>query len=125
MSLPIKTIPNFHVVSTSAHDAHNTADINNWYYRGVIIDIEISGTFTGTSVTFTVQGKDPGTGAYYDILASAAKTGVGHTTLSIHPDIAAVTNVAAAALLPQKFRIKITESSLTVATYAISATLVP
>ena len=124
--LPLKTVPDFYVVSTDAHEAQDTPDQNNWAYRGLILDIDITGTFTGTSVTFTIQGKDPGSGgAYYTILASAAKTGIGHTTMYVHPDIAAVANIAAASLLPARWRVAITESSLTVVTYNLSYTLVP
>jgi hypothetical protein len=123
---PVKSIPNFWSVSSSSFANVSSTDQNNYGYSGVIIDIEVTGTFTGTSLTFTLQGKDPGgTNAYYTLLVSAAVSGTGHTRLVVHPAVTVVANTHASSLLPQTWRLTTTETSMDVITFTASATLIP
>lgn len=123
--LPLKSTPNFFSHSSAAFVDVETTDQNNWAYSGLILDIDITGTFTGTSLTFTIEGKDPGSGTYYDILTTAALTGIGHTNLVIHPAVAVVANATASTCLPQTWRVSTTETDMTAITFALSSTLVP
>ena len=51
--------------------SQNSADLLNPYGRGVKVFCNMSAIGTG-SVTFTIQAKDPASGAYAALLASAA-----------------------------------------------------
>jgi hypothetical protein len=83
-----------------------SSDQRNWLRRGIklVIDITANGG-TGT-LTVTIQGKDPGSGKYYTILASTALAAVATTTLTVYPGIAASANVAASDVLPSTWRVQ-------------------
>lgn len=84
----------------------NGADQVNYNARGVKVVIDITAiTGTGPTLTVTLQGKDPVSGKYYTILASAALAAVATTVLTVYPGIAASTNVAANDVLPRDWRI--------------------
>jgi hypothetical protein len=90
----------------------NGGDLENLSSRGAHIVIKITG-LTGTSATFTVQGKDALSGDYYTILASAALTGTGTTVLRIYPGLTASANLVASDVIPRFFRVIMTAASLT------------
>lgn len=76
------------------------------------------------SVVFKVQGKDPATGTYYDILTSAAVVAIGTTVLKIYPGITVAANVSVSDVLPQVWRVKATHGDTDGLTYSVSANLV-
>ena len=82
------------------------ADIDNPSGKAAHVFIDVT-SITGTtpSVTFTVQGKDPVSGKYYAILASAAISANGTTVLKIGPGLTAAANSVANDVMPRKFRI--------------------
>lgn len=95
----------------------------NRIYQGIRLTINLS-AFTGTSVTFTLQGIDPISGNAYTLLESAAKNATGTFTLTLAPGIAASSNVAAQDILPSQWKL-ITTGTFTVATYSVHAELLP
>lgn len=62
---------------------------------------------TTPTATFKIQGQDPASLGWYDILTSAAIGAVGLTPLRIYPGIAAIANVAASDVLPRTFRVRL------------------
>lgn len=82
-----------------------TADLVNYAGRGCKVVIDITAIGGSPSVVVTVQGKDPTSGKFYTILASAALTGVATTVLNIYPGMTASANVVASDILPRSFRI--------------------
>jgi len=126
-SVPLKTNTVF--ASANRINATESADQNNYTYRGVIVVIDLS-TFTGgTNATFTIEGKDPESGKYYTVLASAAQTAATGDTplvLQVYPGMAASANAKADAPLPKTWRIKVTKTgTFTNLTYSASATMIP
>ena len=97
----------------------NSADQNNENGRGVhvIVDITVA---TTTSVTFKIQGKDPVSAAYYDLLTSAALTGTGTTLLTVYPGLTAATNTVVSQVLPKTWRVN---AVVTGASSALTATV--
>lgn len=84
----------------------NGADQTNYNGRGLKLIIDVT-AISGTSptVTVTIQGKDPTSGKYFTILASAALNAVATTVLTVYPGQTAAANVAANDILPRTFRV--------------------
>lgn len=96
----------------------NSEDIPNEGFRGLTLVIDATAG-TPTGVTFTIKGKDPVSGKYYTILASAAITGAGTTVLRIYPGMTAAANLAASAPLPPIWRLEITVADAGSLTYSV------
>lgn len=100
----------------------NGLDMENMSGIGAQIVIDVT-AITGTtpSVVVTVEGKDPVSGKYYTILASASITTVSTTVLRIFPGATAAANLAANDVLPRTFRVT---STIAGTTPAVTATVV-
>lgn len=94
------------VVHTDASAGVNGSDVSDSLARGLIVGINIS-AITGTSptLTVTVQGKDPHSGTYYTVLASAALSATGYTELVIFPGATAAANVSVSRPIPITWRV--------------------
>lgn len=84
---------------------YNSADTANITGRGVIVIVDVTAATSG-NYTFKVQGKDPASAKYFDILTSAAVSGTGTTVLRVYPGITTAANVAVSDVLPRTFRIQ-------------------
>lgn len=82
----------------------NSADITNAGYRGVHLMINVTACSTCGSWTPHIQGKDPVTGVYYDLLVGSAITTVGSTVLKVYPGITASANLSASDIVPRTWR---------------------
>lgn len=67
---------------------------------------QAGGVSDSPSVVFTVKGKDSLGGVYSTLLASAAVTGAGVTTLRVYPGSTVTANVSANASLPAVWRLE-------------------
>jgi len=79
----------------------------------------------GTSLTLKIQGQDPVSRNYIDILTGAAVSATGTTKYVVYPGLTAVTNQVASAALPNKFRVVVTPSAADSATYSVGGSLCP
>lgn len=100
-------------VDVHATSATGTGDIAVGQCRELAIDIDVVGTFTGTSVAFFVDRKDAN-GHYYAIASPAALTADGAINLDL--GVGASTNKAFGNII----RVRWTSTALTVATADIS-----
>lgn len=101
-------------------------DMDASQHSGILLFVHIS-AITGTSptLTVTIQGKAPGSGQYYTILASAALNATGLTVLRIYPGLTAAANLTANDILPASYRVVTAIGGTTPAvTATISALLV-
>lgn len=108
---------------TPATTSVNGLDQTNSNAKGLIVIVDIT-AITGTSVTVTIQGKDPTSGKYYTILASAALTATGTTVMRVYPGLVASANVTANDILPRTWRVITTASALTVLTATIAGVMI-
>lgn len=116
----------FTVYSSAARTATPTKeDFRNLLGRGLIVVIDVTATSATPSVVFTIQGKDPASGKYYDILASAAITATGTTVLRVSVDLTAAANLIAKDLVPATFAIRAVHGDADSITYSVGAILVP
>jgi len=75
-------------------------------------------------VTFTIKGKDPLSGKYYTLLASAAIVAASTVVLRVYPGLTAVANLVASDVLPLDWRVEVTHSAGSNFTYSVGAQLV-
>jgi hypothetical protein len=91
-------------------------DMRNDFRRGLKLIVDAPAG-TGT-ITVTIQGKDPLSGKYYTILASAALAVGSTTVLLIYPGATAAANLIANDVLPSTWRV-----SVVIATNPVTATI--
>lgn len=113
-------------VLAAAATSDFTTDIVNARAKGLQLVIDIT-AITGTTPTLvvTIQGKDPASGKYFTILASASLNATGTTVLTVYPGSATTANVSSAMPLPRTWRVSWTIAGTTPAvTATIGASLI-
>lgn len=99
-----------------------TDDKSNNFGNSIIVFIDVTSINAGTpSVVFTVEGKDPVSGKYYTLLASAAIVAVGTTVLRVNPGLTAAANTIAKDMLPSLWRVKAVHADGQAITYSVGA----
>lgn len=96
-----------------------SADLTNEGCRGVQVIFDATITTT-TSAVLKIQGKDPVSGAYYDLLTGAAVTSISTNVYTVYPGVTVASNVAVSAPLPRTWRVSIT---ITGGSSALTATV--
>jgi hypothetical protein len=102
----------------------NGVDRTNHNARGLILVIDVTAVPGTDTVTFTIQGKDPASGKYYTVLASAALVATGTVVLRVGPGLTAANNLVANDILPRTWRVITTHSAATNFTYSVGGILV-
>lgn len=102
----------------------NGSDLSNFNCRGGHIIINVTSITASPSVVFTVQGKDAVSGAYYDLLTSAAIVATGTTALTVYPGAAVTANVSASNVLPKTWRVRAVHGDADSITYSVGGVLV-
>jgi hypothetical protein len=91
---------------------------------GIIVVIDPTAVTGGASITPTIKGYDSVSGKTWDLLVGAAISGTGTVVLQVAPNLAAVTNLAAAKLLPSTVILSIAHADNKSYTRSIAAHLV-
>jgi hypothetical protein len=116
----------FTVFASAARTSDPTAvDVSNPGYRGVHLTIDATAITATPSIVFTIQGKDPVSGKFYTLLASAAVVGTGTTVLRVFPGATASANVTANDTLPPLWRVIATHGDADSITYSVGASYLP
>lgn len=102
----------------------DSPDQDNPEAKGVHVIIDVTLDPALASVVPTIQGKDPASGKYQDILEGVAITATGTTVLKVYPGIAASANVAASDILPKTWRVRMAHADADSITYSVGANLV-
>ena len=105
--------------------SENTPDQTNFGHKGLHLIIDVTLDPALASVVPTIQGKDPLSGKYYDLLVGLAIVATGTTVLKVYPGIAASGNVAASDILPSIWRLQLVHADADSITYSVAAVLVP
>jgi hypothetical protein len=100
---------------------NNSEDLCNDYFRGVEVVIDMTAVPGVDTVTFTIQGKDPASGKYFTILATAALSAQATTVLRVYPGLTAAANATANDVLPRAWRVLATHSAGSNFTYSVGA----
>jgi hypothetical protein len=108
------------ITAAGATVGSNSADQGNINWRGVKVVINMTVVGTG-SITATIQGKDPVSGVYYTLLASAAIAANGTTVLTVYPGLTPTANVTANDVLPDVWRVSVAANNVNPTTYTVAA----
>ncbi len=124
MTTPTCPQEHFTLFPSAARTTSQTgADQTNLTARGLHVIIDATAITATPSVTFTIQGKDPTSGKYYTILASAAITGVSTTVLRVYPGLTAAANTTANDVLPLTWRLITTAGDADSLTYSVGVNM--
>lgn len=92
--------------------------------RGLLVFINLTANPGALgALTVTVQAKDPASGNYVTLLASAALAAVAMTTLTVYPGAAVTANVSASQVLPRQWRI-LTSNNGNPTSYTVGACVI-
>lgn len=90
----------------------NSTDQTNTSYRGIKVYLATGGFGASEStMTVTIQGKDPVSGNYFTILTSASLSASAFVVLTVYPGITASANVSASDVLPKSWRVSYAASN--------------
>lgn len=99
---------------TAANANINGADQTNPHASSIAVVVDITAiSGTGATLVVTLEGKDPISGKYFTILASAGLIAIGTTVLRVFPSAAAVANLTVNGILPKTYRVKATITGTT------------
>ena len=105
--------------STAITDTVNTANVTNSPnvpFAQICINIS---SFTSGSITPHIQGYDPASGLFYDILvAGTPLASTGLTVLTVGPAVGA-SSTSAANFMPAEWRVQLVAASSTVLTASV------
>jgi len=102
----------------------NSADFVNRNAKGIKVVVDISAVTATPSIIVKIQGKDPVSGNYYDILISASYTTVATNVLTIFPSIPDVADLKASDILPRTYRVRVEHADTDSITYSVSGALI-
>lgn len=110
------------LASASRTTTQTSADITTFNLGAITVILDMTVVGTG-SVTVSINGKDPASGKYYNLLTGAAVTTNSTNVYRIQPGIVAVANKDVNAYLPRVIQIVVTANNANPATYSVGYTL--
>lgn len=99
----------------------DSAEQENAEARGVHVIIDVTVDPAAASIVAKIQGKDPASGKWHDILEATAITAVGTTVLKIYPGIPVVAGGVASDILPKTWRVRVEHADGDSITYSVGA----
>lgn len=102
----------------------NSIDQTNISSRGIILVVDLTTVAGGATCTVHIQGKDPVSLKYYDLLVSAALGAVATTILTVYPGCIASANVIANSPLPKTWRVQAVIGTATLGAGTIAGSLI-
>jgi len=96
------------ILALAAQGAGTVQSVDFDNQTGIGIQLFINLTAVTGSVVVTLLGKDPVSGVYYTILASAALAAAALTRLTVYPNAPNTANVSVNDLVPKTWAVKAT-----------------
>ena len=103
-----------------------TADspvMQNIFHSGVEVVLNVTAVTSTPSVVVKIQARDIASGAFYDLLTSAAVTTTGIKQYLIYPGISMTTGEWNDRPLPREFRVRMEHANANAITYSVGACL--
>lgn len=115
----------YQILASGARTTTQTGkDMSNVGGKGIVVVLDMTTVGTG-SVTLSIDGKDPVSGKYYNLLTGAAVTTNSTNVYRVYPGLTAAANATANDVLPRTFRVVVTANNANSATYSVGAILIP
>jgi hypothetical protein len=89
----------------------------------LLVFVDITVDDESAAVTFLVDGLDPASGKWYNILTSAALAAVASTVLRVSTHLTASANLIAKDIVPNEFRVRTTVADTDEMTYSVGYSL--
>lgn len=113
------------ILANAARTAtENSADFVNFNAKGLHAIINVTALSASPSIVATIQGKDPISGTYYDILEGLPITTTGINILKVYPGISAFVNQSASDILPRIYRVRMVHANGNSITYSVAGALI-
>lgn len=116
----------YQLLASASRTANPTLAPASWDNQpeaeGILVVANITNAGTG-SITVAIEGWDPGAGAWFTLLASAALTTNQTKTLLVYPSTSDSANARAAMALPKRYRVTVTHNNANAITYSVGAIL--
>lgn len=87
------------------------------------IIIDVTAVTATPALTVRIQGKDPASGKYYDILVSTVIATVSTMIMKVGPGLTAAANLTANDMIPGIWRVTVTHGDTDEAVYSVGANL--
>ena len=98
--------------------------ITNLYNgQNLVVVMDATVDAASAAVTVLIDGLDPASGKWYNILTSAALAAVATTVLRVSPHLTASANLIAKDIVPRTIRIRTTVADTDAMTYSIGYSL--
>ena len=94
-------------------------EIDDRYVEGIQVIINVTAIAVTPSVVPTIDGFDPLSETWYNLLTGSAITGTGQTVLRVHPELTAAANLTAKDFLPNRYRVVMTHGDADSITYSV------
>lgn len=109
-------------LASASRTTTQTINVTTYNIKGitVILDMTLVGT---ASVTVTIDGQDPASGKFYNLLTGLAITNNSTNVYRIQPGLTAVANKDVNCQLPRTIRIVVTANNANPGTYSLGYTL--
>jgi hypothetical protein len=98
-------------LTTYAPGNYSLGPFQNPGAKGVLLYLYLSQLASGASLTATIQGQDPASQQWLNLLSSAALTAVGLTSLLVYPGVGATANQTANGVVPRSWRVLLAVAS--------------
>lgn len=108
--------------SAARTTTQTSSDITTYNLSAIQIILDVTTPGTG-SITVSIDGKDPASGKYYNLLTGSAVTTAVTNVYTVDPNVPAVANVTAQKRLPRTFRIVVTHNNANSITYSVGYVL--
>lgn len=88
---------------------------------GLHVIVDVTAVTSTPSVVTKIQGKDPASGKYYDVLSGAAISATGTYVLKIGAGMSPIPGAAAADIVPDTWRVRMEHGNANSITYSVGA----
>lgn len=123
-SPPTLTAEGTAFASASRGVATVTFDVTNAMGKGIQVFTDLTVLGASSTVTVTIQGKDPVSGKFFTLLAGTAISTVSSQMLTVYPGLTAAAGSVATQVVPRSIRISVAVA-VAASTFSVGYSLIP
>lgn len=117
---PVGNIEQVALASAARTVTTNSDDIDNLNGKGAHFIIDISAVVTDPRIRVSIQGKDPISGEYYNILVGNLYSVVGTNVMKVYPGMNNEPGISVSDTIPRTLRVNVAHTNSDSITYSIS-----